>query len=463
MKITVHTEANAEDNAALQAWYSRSNKGVDEHLQKLSKEGSGKFMDQIFIQYGHASVGDLGFATVYLEGISMLAAKAIEDTPLFNGQECSSRYIDFGSVEFKQGRPDSIAEKDLQERMRSFYINGLPVVREHVSQQFPREDGQSESTYAKAVAAKSFDIMRGFLPCGATTSVAWTGSLRTLRGRLELLTHHPLEEVSSLAWNTYAKLYEKYPHSFVEGYATHGYSKESLLTLGVETEDVFNHLSDLEQFYSYLGTTSTSSLHVLGIPELPHLRSYLGEDYVSVKEYTKHPKGYAPTAHSWSNILRVDATGELDFGSFRDLQRHRNGYCSMPIVDSYLGLHTWYFSSLPESLKNEAISILNEVRSLDVSGNQTKLERIQNQYFMPMGMLAPFELSYSVKQAIYVSELRSGQTVHPTLRVLAKQLVEHLVSQGCVVHADLRGDKWSLRRGNQDIVERASTFSSPLV
>ena len=52
-------------------------------------------MSQFYVGYGHKSIGDCGSITIFIEGCSMLAAKAIQDTKLYNGQEASTRYIDF--------------------------------------------------------------------------------------------------------------------------------------------------------------------------------------------------------------------------------------------------------------------------------------------------------------------------------------------------------------------------------
>lgn len=469
MRVIVHTEPHAEDNAALQAWYSRSSKSVIEHREKLAREGSGRFMDQIFIQYGHASVGDLGHATVYFEGISMLAAKALQDNQLYNGQECSSRYIDFGSADFLTGSQYLGCEPqvaDLLERMRSFYVNSLPKVEAFVAQQFPREEGQAETTYAKAVKARAFDILRGFLPCGAVTNVAWTGTLRNLSERLELLMHHPLREIRVMSAMAYKELFDKYPHSFRKEYAriydaeAYGGGIEAAL-LAMEDEEVHQFLSQTTHFYSDILVTSpehAENMDILG----PHDLLLTGLPTLSravLQAITTHPRRHRPTRHGGSQQYRMVVESVLDFGSFRDLQRHRGGYCSMPAVDPLEGFHYWYFTELPIEVSKEASELLDDVKALDhqlITANPTQQQRLDNQYFMPMGCLVPFTLVYSVSQALYVAELRSGQTVHPTLRPLAQSMASYLEDHGAVVHYDDRPDVWTVRRGNQDIVEKTA-------
>ena len=54
--IYVIDDQTPEDMAMLQALYSRSPAGVMSHLEKLKSAGSGKFMSQYYVGYGHASI-----------------------------------------------------------------------------------------------------------------------------------------------------------------------------------------------------------------------------------------------------------------------------------------------------------------------------------------------------------------------------------------------------------------------
>nr|MDP9127602.1 thymidylate synthase [Pseudomonadota bacterium] len=61
--IFVIDDQHPEDLAMLQALYSRSPASVLSHLEKLKQTGSGKFMDNYYVGYGHASIGDCGATT----------------------------------------------------------------------------------------------------------------------------------------------------------------------------------------------------------------------------------------------------------------------------------------------------------------------------------------------------------------------------------------------------------------
>ena len=74
---------DAEATAMLQALHSRSTGGLRSHLKVLEKKGADNFMQSFYVGYGHKSIGDCGTTTVFIESVSMLAAKAIQDNPLY--------------------------------------------------------------------------------------------------------------------------------------------------------------------------------------------------------------------------------------------------------------------------------------------------------------------------------------------------------------------------------------------
>jgi thymidylate synthase ThyX len=459
LKITIHQENNPEDNAAIQAWYSRSAEGLQGMLEKLGRQGSGKFMEQIFIQYGHGSVGDLGTTTVHFEGISMLAAKALQDTPLYNGQESSTRYIDWGDAYFRQSYTDLTSmdrRVDLSDKLRAFYLNNMDKVCHHVAETFPIQEGQSEASYLKAVQARGFDIMRGFLPAGACTNVAWSGTLRTFKERLELLMHHPLREVRCIAVDTYPELYKKYPHSFSDKYSAIAevldYDSIPEALREMEGDNKFEYLSNLEHFYY-----RTPLLHLDQKVPLHQQSSYMhivnaeNADWAVENspylEKGKRPRGCMLPRHMQNTCIQMAVV--TDFGGFRDLQRHRGGYCSMPVLRAW-SVNSWYLDSLPEEVRKEALELLEEVQ--EVWQQAAKVDIYEAQYVVPMCFNVFYDLNYSLQQMAYVAELRSGKTVHPTVRPIAQSMAAFLEELGISNHANMDEEDWTVRRGEQDIV-----------
>ena len=77
------------------AKYSRSAQGMLESIQELSAQKAEQFLDTFYFQYGHRSIADLAHLVFGLEQISILAAIAVVDEPVWDGQERSTRYQPF--------------------------------------------------------------------------------------------------------------------------------------------------------------------------------------------------------------------------------------------------------------------------------------------------------------------------------------------------------------------------------
>ena len=141
MKIFINDEFDPESSAMMQALYSRSSASVAQHIEQVRKTGSADFMKSYYVGYGHASIGDCGTTTLFIEGVSILAAKAVQDNPLYSGQETSTRYIDFS----KQPLIDPVHTEESQEILSKwieFYTASTEAVRSHLKDRFPLEQGQ---------------------------------------------------------------------------------------------------------------------------------------------------------------------------------------------------------------------------------------------------------------------------------------------------------------------------------
>jgi hypothetical protein len=73
-----------------------------------------------------------------------------------------------------------------------------------------------------------------------------------------------------------------------------------------------------------------------------------------------------------------------------------------------------------------------------------------------MGFKVVCECTFDLPAAVYVAELRSTQAVHPTLRVVAKQMGKELqkLFPKMAIHCDFSDDVWSTLRGKHDIVKK---------
>lgn len=80
-----------------------------EHLKRVESVGPEKFMKSYYVGYGHKSIGDCGTTTIFVENVSMLAAKAIQDTQLY-ANFCLRNCI---TNSFLQGTMDKKLQQDI--------------------------------------------------------------------------------------------------------------------------------------------------------------------------------------------------------------------------------------------------------------------------------------------------------------------------------------------------------------
>ncbi len=427
MKIIVVDDVAPEANAMLQALYSRSPKSVVEHLEQVKKVGAEKFMASYYVGYGHKSIGDCGTTSLFIENVSMLAAKAVQDWPLYSGQEASTRYLDMAAqvVLDPLGTPES---KAIQDEWMKFYAHALETLAPALQVRFPRADDQDERVYLKAIKARAFDIARGFLPAGVTTYVSWHTNLRQASDHLKELRHHPLPEIREVAKEIAGALRTKYASSFLH--------KE------YETEE--NYLEQSLKEFAYFND--------------PSIKNFSYQVRLDLEGLKKHQKLLETRPAKTELHSRFREFGDilfrfpLDFGSYRDLQRQRSAVQEMPLLTTAHGFHSWYLEQLPADLKTEALAVLKN--------QEAKLEKLKTspeikQYYTAMGYLVTVQMSCPLPSAVYIAELRSADTVHPTLRIEAQRMGDAIKASvpGITMHHDTTPGSWNIKRGAQDIVK----------
>lgn len=463
--IYVDDDLAPEDLAMLQALYSRSGKSSREHLARVRSSGSGKFMTSHYVGYNHKSIGDCGSTTLFLENVSILAAKAVQDWPLYSGQETSTRYLDMAA------RPvvdpvDSAQSRKIVQDWVGFYAVHRDRVVDVVRARHQRRDGEDPATYERAVAARAFDILRGFLPAGMTTQLSWHTNLRQARDHLTGLSHHPAHEIARIAERSQDRLDEKYPSS---GFAAPGAGVSGARqTSGWAAEERRAWEAEAARQAAY--PCPTFLLEEMGPPgwrttgticddgELLRCWTSVPKDLPEYADlFASRPRGCV-LPHFLSDLGQCQFRFSLDFGSFRDVQRHRNGVCRMPLLTTHLGFEPWYLDQLDDEGRREARSLVAE--QVERLAGVTD-DPVARQYLTALGFRVPVQLTYGLPATVYVLELRSQKTIHPTLcrRVHAMGKAFQDLLPSVAIHVDADPDDWDVRRGDHTILERTTVKS----
>lgn len=433
-------DMHPEDVAMLQALYSRSPESVESHALKVADAGSGRFMERYYVGYGHRSIGDGGSTTLFFQDVSILAAKAIQDSPLYSGQETSTRYLDFSKRRVVD--PVGTAEsRAIIDRWMNFYREAQEPTACEVARRHPRRAGEDEGTYERAVRARAFDILRGFLPAGATTQLSLHTNLRQAADALDRLDRHPLAEARELSKGARRLLEHRYASSFRRGSAADGDVArwEEKIASRILHEPAWAG-SEIHASCRAVDSTIDSTI------DSARLRRF--EDLLSTR-----PRG-ALLPHALNALGQISFGLMLDYGSWRDVQRHRSGVCVVPVLAPLL-FEPWYLEQLDPVMRIRAERLLDEqrraIRALGCSDEEA-------QYYTALGFRVPTRLVYGLPGAVYMLELRSSKSVHPTLRREVLRMVEALerAHPEVLIHADREPDGWTVRRGGQTIVERTA-------
>jgi thymidylate synthase ThyX len=417
---------DAEAEAMLQSLHSRSTGGLRSHLQILAEKGADNFMEKFYVGYGHHSIGDCGDTSIFVEGVSMPAAKAVEDNPLFRGQESSTRYLDFSKQPFIDPTRTERG-KALLEKQRQFYIDAQEPTREYLRKLYPKQEGEKQPIYEKAIDARAFDITRSLLPAGASTNFAWHTDLRQAADKLLFLMHHPLAEVRNMASSIKEALKRHHPHSF-----GHDIPRET---------EIYQDL--IADYYYYHD------------PECP-LETRVDFKNINLSELKKFEELFKKRPAKTGlpkyvgQIGTVDVEYQLDYGSFRDIQRHRAITQRLPLLTTDLGFNQWYIDNLPEKIRKR---LPEHLEFIEKSIRELKISKEEQQYFIPIGYNTSNRFTGDLTATIYMVEIRDSRFVHPTLQKVAHNIGEQIVKHlGIRLNLDPEPNRFDIKRGEQDII-----------
>ena len=441
MKVTVlppQFSGDPEAMAMLQAYYSRSETSIDERMLALGSdlEAVKASLNKFYVGYGHESIGDCANVTLFIEGVSILLAKAVQDDLQYNGQECSTRYIELKNgcqKEVDYHTPDR--PEGLQKAWLDLYCDVKAELIQGLEKMYPYEEGTNQTVWRNAVNAGAFDIARGWLPAGLLTNLSLTGSFRTIRRIAVFLASHPLIGAADLSMLIRKVVAACYP-------SVHSVDLSEQELLQVEWNKANYKFYNKER----------------AVPVRPHeYWAEIGCDEGSFSPIRRSK--YIALPKSYNTFATYRVSGFIDYGSWRDLQRHRTVLARPPLVRPTLNLHPWYEDSLLRICHQSGEQILEATNRL-METTALKIAPVMNnevnfQHVLPLGTTVPVSFQIGLADAVYFAELRSGKTVHATLRPFAQRMGEFLREQGVDVFHDLEKKPYvTLARGKQTIIAK---------
>lgn len=420
--------------------------------QLIAVQQAEAFYDRVLIGYGDDSVAELGGAHIACEGVSNIAAKALEDNRIgISPLEKSTRYVVFNRK--VNGRYRYLRESAVMaSRHAADYeaaLDGLfdtysalmePTIT-FIRSRTPRDADTSERAYASATRAKACDLLRGLLPMATQTNVGLFGNGRAFEYLLTKLYASPLDELRDLATAMQTALDGLIP-SFVKraknerGLAYQRYlqanrDRVAAISRTISDNDTFPGRDDASDgvtlveydpdaeiktvaaiLYPYHDCTLTEARAIaagLSAEERADIiRAYVGE-----RGSRFHRPGRAFEEPHYSFDLLAD------IGAYRDLQRHRiltqerqrfgvaHGYIVPPELRE-AGLADAYAQAL------EHAAVAAERIAADLPD--------QAQYVVPLAFRVRWRITLNLREAYHLVELRSAPQGHPTYRRIAQAI-----------------------------------------
>ena len=202
MKVYAVVGVPPEVQAYAMAKYSRSAQSMLESIGELSVQKAEQFLNTFYFQYGHRSIADLAHLVLAVEDVSILAAVRVVDEPLWDGQERSTRYQPFKKTGYFT--PPEL-EGDVAEHYRqagdallaaydSLTADLLGLLLEAV----PRPADLDPKAFERTLRARAFDVSRALLPLATITSLGQVVSARVLERQISRLLSDPFPEVREI-------------------------------------------------------------------------------------------------------------------------------------------------------------------------------------------------------------------------------------------------------------------------
>ncbi len=450
--LVVYLKQNAplppQDLGMLHSLNSRESGGFVKNLSKIFKGRNGEaFFQKFFLNYGDDSIADCATLHIFVDGLTMTAANQLQSSPLYNGQETSSRYVEMTSLGYYDpiGTDES---KEVFSKLFAFYAKAIEEIKPSLRKRFPKADTDNDNQYENALHAKGCDILGAFLPAGARTNASISMNIRQLRDQYQVLKYNKATEVNSVANTILAILKQELPDSF-----DRKPKNEKEAAYFAEQETYLKLAADKTLYHKVRLGIAWPDFDIMYEPAI---------DAATTEEWArdlfiKRPKSGARLLPNLVGAIGTVTTKSLlDYRSMRDWHRHRNGLFFTPLLTTQFGFEPWYLENLTNELRSEAEELLKWLEERLETFSNVSAEDLQ--YFIPMGYRVAQKTIRNLSSEIFVCERRTSLRVHPTARRLAVRTTKYLQSvlpKWMTLHVDLSESEWTIKRGDDVITEKA--------
>ena len=425
-----------------------------------------EFYERVLVGYGDDSVAELAGAHVAVEQVSMLGAKAVEDSRIgISPLEKSTRYVRFDrrgpDGRFLYYRGEELADPLYERTMDSLfeiYSRLIEPATLAIRERYPQEQGETDRAWKSATRAKALDLLRGLLPAGALTNLGVYGNGRAFEYLITKLSAHELAECRRLANDLHHELSLVIP-SFVRRALDEKYGRPAAdrmarireSTARLASRDTRPQTSDLEPV-RLLEFDPDAERKVVAAALFPHSNLRLDAQEADVAAALEALLGERTNRRQRPPraLEHAEYTFEIigNFAAYRDLHRHRMltqdrqllgvdlGF-EMPPGAVELGMERDFTGAIAE-----AVAAHKKL--------QEDLGAATAQYVLPMGFRVRWYVRANLREIYHLCELRTTPQGHPDYRRIAQEMFRREKE----VHPRLAGYARFVDLGPGDELER---------
>jgi len=424
--------------------------------------------ERIFLGYGDDSVAQLGGAHVACEWVSNILTKILQRPRLAAYLEQSTRYIAYDAPlpgdppRYRYYRDAELGPEyeRAMDGLFAAYAGSIPVVQDWARRAFPRMSTEAEAAHARAVRAKTLDLLRGLLPAASLSHMGIYASGQTYEQLILHLLAHPLpearrygamilDEVGAVMPSFVARVQRPDRGGrwidYLESRARAGERWATRLGLSdrggepatgpsVRLTHVDGDEEDLLAALVFESGAAADdearrSLRELGDAD----RAAMLADLLGERANRRHRPGRGLEA------LRYRFEIVADYGAFRDLQRHRMLTVQWQALTPDLG------ADVPEQV---VAAGAGDAYREALARSAAEYERLVDaghaaaaSYALCLGFRMRFVLDLNAREAMQLIELRSGREGHPSYRAVAHEMhariaAVHPAIAGAMTHVD---------------------------
>ena len=465
---TLPNDLMPEVKAVTFAKCSRSPEPFDQIAKELTEEKSAEFHEKWVVGFGHSSIAEHAVISLAVENVSILATKVLEDSRLASFTEKSTRYQIFNKERLY--KPENIMNSGLAKiyedavnsLMDTYHELADPMSR-FVEKKYPKQADQDDKLYSMISKARVCDNIRYLLPTAILTNLGITINARELEHLIKKLLSHPLKEMQDIGKEIKDKAVEAVP-TLVRYADKNLYQIETKKTLVEIARKELKRESKSNQAVAIVNYDLEAEDKLITVLLYPYANLSYKEIMGEIKKMSREKKEEiidqalkrrdkfdAPLRELEHIYYTFDIL--IDYGAFRDVQRHRMCTQSNQEVTIVHG-----YDVPPDIVEAGFESKYKEAIEKAINGYEEIYKEFpeEAQYLVPLCFRKRVLFTWNLRELHHFISLRSGKKGHPSYRRIAQECwrqlnkIQPLLAKYIKVDMEEMSASWAASLENKD-------------